>query len=470
MYPLDVLFFDKGGMWVVEPVLYLGYVEGALAMFYPNTSFPRLFGKPPFEDHNFLLSNENGIIYSSANQSVKLETEWKTAELNIGTFPIKLVYAISPNRALRLADEISGLMGFGLILYLCISIIFMLSIGWIVTKPLRSLSTSVATVDSFQDFGARFDASGPTETHDLAVSLNNMMTQLECAAETERKLQSDLRDAQKLEAIGQLAGGIAHEINTPAQYISHNLKFLHLGFDKIFSVLDTLLSDLLSNDGEKEFSGCCEKYAQSFKDIKYDYLRDEIPLAIEQSVSGIQQVTKIVLAMKEFAHPHHKSKELVDINRVVENAITISQNEWKHVASTKLDLTPALPKAMCLYNEINQVILNIVVNAAHALGEIEATAETGIINIATCQSTDQENIIITIRDNGVGIPDSIKSKVLDPFFTTKPVGKGTGQGLAIVYDMIVAKHGGSIDIRSPEGGGTTVEICIPIHDNKEPAE
>ena len=279
-----------------------------------------------------------------------------------------------------------------------------------------------------------------------------------------RTMENQMLQSQKLQAIGQLAAGIAHEINTPAQYVGDNLRFLK----DSFSDLDELshayqeLTDNLEKEGKRKKE--LEVINQIKSEIDIEYLEEEIPRALDQSLEGIEHVAKIVKAMKEFSHPGSTEKTPVDLNKALENVMTISKNEWKYVAELVLDLDPNLPPVPCLPGELNQVFLNLVVNAAHAIaekiGEQPKENQKGEIRISTKKNENWAEIRIT--DTGNGIPESIQSRIFDPFFTTKEVGKGTGQGLAISYSIVVDKHGGSLTFDTEKGKGTTFLIKLPL--------
>lgn len=278
-------------------------------------------------------------------------------------------------------------------------------------------------------------------------------------AEQERiQMEAHLRQAQKLEAIGQLAAGIAHEINTPTQYIGDNLLFLQDSARELCNLVDKTeqaLSDSAAFDPEN-----LKKWIE---DADYDYLKTEIPKAIQQSIEGVKRVSKIVSAMKDFSHPSGDSKERVDLNRAIESTSTVSRNEWKYLAELDLDLEPNLPMVPCFPSEFNQVILNLIVNAAHAIGEAKAKTGNdalGKIRIQTKKINDK--IEIRISDTGTGIPEKHRDRLFEPFFTTKPVGKGTGQGLPIARSVIVDKHGGKLYFETEMGVGTTFIIELPI--------
>lgn len=280
------------------------------------------------------------------------------------------------------------------------------------------------------------------------------------------RLQHELRDAQKLEAVGQLAGGIAHEINTPSQYIANNLKFLADAHAALFTLTKRCLGLIDDHKVDAGFAARAQEIDALRREADLDFLMDEVPLATEQSIYGIEQISRIVLAMKEFSHPGVEEKVPTDLNRALENTITISRNEWKHVATVETDFDGALPAVFCLPGEITQVFLNLLVNAAHAIGAAGRTAGEGRIRITT--TAEANTVAIRVEDNGTGIAKSIRDKIFHPFFTTKDVGKGTGQGLAIAHDIIVNKHGGSIRFETRTGRGTTFIVTLPIQDIPAP--
>jgi PAS domain S-box-containing protein len=275
-------------------------------------------------------------------------------------------------------------------------------------------------------------------------------------------LDDQLRSAQKMEAIGQLAAGIAHEINTPIQYIGDNTGFVKESWSQVAEVVaaaqalrDEAGRGALSQAAIERFDACCRK-------ADVEYLIQEVPRAIEQTVDGVHRVAKIVGAMKEFSHPGLQEKRAVDINRAIETTITISRNEWKYVADVRTEFDPNLPLVFCLAGEINQVLLNLLVNAAHAIADVVQRSEgsRGTITISTRQ--DGEFVEIGVADTGTGIPEQIRERVFDPFFTTKQVGKGTGQGLMLVHTVVVKKHGGRVWFDTEVGKGTTFFVRLPI--------
>ena len=280
---------------------------------------------------------------------------------------------------------------------------------------------------------------------------------------TEKKeLEVQLLQAQKLESLGQLAAGIAHEINTPIQFIGDNTHFLSLAFQRLDNVL--AISEKLSKRYKQQepLDEWVEEMDRVMKKAKIAYMRSEIPYAIEEALKGLEQVASIVKGMKQFSHPGTGDKKLINVNECIQNTITVSRNEWKYIAEIETDLDSMLPSVLCHAIEINQVILNMIVNAAHAIEPlIEDTGQNkGLITIRTFSKG--ETVYIQISDTGTGIPEEIVSKIFDPFFTTKEPGKGTGQGLSIAYNAIT-KHEGTISVESTVGEGTTFTIQLPAH-------
>ncbi|MGA2571333.1 MAG: PAS domain S-box protein [Terracidiphilus sp.] len=275
-------------------------------------------------------------------------------------------------------------------------------------------------------------------------------------------LDEQLRSAQKMEAIGQLAAGIAHEINTPIQYIGDNTVFLKESWEQAAYLLQQA-----HQLQESIRAGRCDDSAWSVFDaavqaVDLPYLRQEVPKAIEQTLEGIERVAKIVRAMKEFSHPGSEEKQAVDLNKAIEATVTIARNEWKYVADVELDLDPVLPMVVCLGGEINQVLLNLLVNAAHAIAEAQQRDGKGQGKIVISTRHDGPWAEIGIQDSGTGIPEHVREKVFDPFFTTKEVGKGTGQGLTLAQTVIVKKHSGRIWFDTEAGKGTTFHVRLPL--------
>ena len=280
---------------------------------------------------------------------------------------------------------------------------------------------------------------------------------------TDRKnMETQLQQSHKMEAIGQLAAGIAHEINTPVQFVGDNTRFFQDSFDDLIRVIKKQQEALAAARSNSLTDELVEETEQIIEEADLAYLEEEVPLAIVHSLKGVERIAKIVQAMKIFAHPGMVAKEPVDINQEIEKTITITRNEWKYVADLKTDFEESLPLVPIFRAEFNQVILNMIVNAAHAIAENnkDNPSEKGTIHIRTVHEGDQAKIYI--GDTGAGIPEDIQHKIFDLFFTTKEPGKGTGQGLAISHSVIVKKHNGTLTLESQEGTGTTFIIGLPL--------
>ncbi|OQX18014.1 MAG: hypothetical protein BWK76_08905, partial [Desulfobulbaceae bacterium A2] len=279
----------------------------------------------------------------------------------------------------------------------------------------------------------------------------------------ETTLQRQLLQAQKLEAIGQLAAGIAHEINTPIQYVQNNVTFFQQAIEDITLLLgdyDRLLQEA-SRTGAH--SPLLEAIRARREEIDLDFLLEEIPAGTKEALEGIGRVVRIVTAMKEFSHPGSDRKAPTDLNKAIESTITVARNEWKYVAEMVTELDPELPPVPCLPDRWNQALFNLVVNAAHAIAAAGGSKEHGLGRITVSTRRMNEHWVeVQVADTGTGIPEKIRPRIFDPFFTTKEVGKGTGQGLAIVHDVVVDKLGGSIHFASEMGKGTTFVIRLPL--------
>ena len=278
------------------------------------------------------------------------------------------------------------------------------------------------------------------------------------------QIEVELRLAQKLESIGQLAAGIAHEINSPTQFVGDNTRFVQESFADIQAVIGQYDELVQSYRGGSLNDDLVKQVAAEIEKADLPYLMDEIPKAIEQSLEGVDRIAKIVGAMKEFSHPGTTEITNVEINHLIENTVTVTRNEWKHVADIAMQLNTKMPLVPCLPAEFSQVILNIIINAAHAIADTIDVNEKGKITIAT--SIVEDSVQIRITDTGAGIPEEIRDRIFDPFFTTKGVGRGTGQGLAIARSVVVEKLKGTICCKSQIGQGTEFIIGLPIHQHQ----
>lgn len=273
-----------------------------------------------------------------------------------------------------------------------------------------------------------------------------------------KKLEARLGQAQKMESVGQLAAGIAHEINTPIQFVGDNIQFLEGAFGDLGELLN-LYEELLNTVAKDEkHSAIVQKIEEQSEVVDLPFLRAEFPSAISQATEGIDRVSRIVRAMKEFSQPTSEAKSAYDLNKSIDNTCAILANQCRDIAKIELALDSELSPLLCLAGQMNQSLLNIVSNSVEAL-EGQCEAGQGVITVSTKRVNG--GVELRIHDNGPGIPSEIQDRIFDPFFTTKEVGKGMGQGLAFVYDVIVDKHEGSINVLSSPEEGTTFVVHLP---------
>jgi PAS domain S-box-containing protein len=274
-----------------------------------------------------------------------------------------------------------------------------------------------------------------------------------------QRMAMELQLAQKLESVGRLAAGVAHEINTPIQYVSDSVHFLRAAYDDLTALLDGWQQTIesLPESGTRE--ALALEMQRLAKQHDADYVRAEVPQAFERTFHGVERVTNIVKAMKEFAHPDTDEQSPADLNHAIQTTLLVASNEYKYLAVVETDFAE-LPAVTCNIGEMNQVFLNLIVNAAHAIQEAGRDVGTGKIAIRTelCGAF----AVICVSDNGCGISPENIAKIYDPFFTTKEVGRGTGQGLAISHSIVADKHGGDINVQSEVGVGTTFVLRLPI--------
>jgi two-component system NtrC family sensor kinase len=303
-----------------------------------------------------------------------------------------------------------------------------------------------------------------TRTQELEAANRQLTTEI---AER-RKMEAELRLAQKLEAIGQLAAGIAHEINTPTQYVSDNVHFLRGSFSALVGLREKLHEACKRlAAGTSSAPAELTAIAEYEEDIDYEYLSARAPKAVDAALEGLDRIARIVQAMREFGHHDSGERTPVDLNHAILTTLEVARNEYKYVAEVETELEP-LPAVLCLGGEMNQVFLNLIVNAAHAIRDVvKDSGAMGKIRIDT--KLRDGDVLIRISDTGTGIPKDIQRRVFDPFFTTKEVGRGTGQGLAIARS-VVDKHGGQISFETEAGSGTTFLIRIPTAPRLRDAE
>jgi PAS domain S-box-containing protein len=277
----------------------------------------------------------------------------------------------------------------------------------------------------------------------------------------QRELEERLLETQKLGAIGQLAAGVAHEINTPMQFIGDNLHFAKSAVSDLIGLFDLFKTAIKAGENAPLGAAKLEQLSKAEADADFEYTREALPTALERSLIGVERVTKIVRAMKSFSHPGGDKLAPTSLQGLIESTVMVATNEWRYVADVDLNLDADLPHVPCIAGEINQVVLNLIVNASHAIADVVGgSGEKGRITIsATSSDTHAE---IRVKDTGTGIPEHAQAKVFEPFFTTKEVGKGTGQGLSMAYNCIVKRHRGTITFETGSGLGTTFIIRLPL--------
>ncbi len=277
-----------------------------------------------------------------------------------------------------------------------------------------------------------------------------------------RKLQvaqDQLMQAEKLASIGQLAAGVAHEINNPVGYVFSNFGTLERYLEDLFRMLAAY------EQAESQLAGtpAAASLAALRREIDLDYLKSDVPTLMGESREGIARVRKIVQDLKDFSHVDARAEwQWADLHKGIDSTLNIVNNEVKYRADV-VKLYGALPEVECLPTEINQVFMNLLVNAAHAVSR-----ERGTITIRSGVADGAAEVWVEVQDDGCGIARDNLTRIFDPFFTTKPVGKGTGLGLSLSYG-IVQKHGGRLEVDSTPGEGTCFRVTLPIRRAAVPA-
>jgi len=295
----------------------------------------------------------------------------------------------------------------------------------------------------------------------LEQAVDERTRQLKSEMQERERIAAELRLAQKLESVGRLAAGIAHEINTPIQYVGDSVSFLQSADADLRSLRVGYQHAIQRLVAQEPIESVLSDIQQMEATADLHFLVAEIPKAFERTLEGVERVAAIVRAMKEFAHPDGAQHELTDLNRAIETTLTVARNEYKYCAQVETRFGE-LPLVRCNVGELNQVFLNLLVNAAHAVAESQKDITSGRITIVSAAANGEVSISVT--DNGCGIAPENLEKIFDPFFTTKPVGRGTGQGLAIARCIVVDKHRGRIDVHSEVGVGTTFTLRVPVGD------
>lgn len=275
-----------------------------------------------------------------------------------------------------------------------------------------------------------------------------------------KQARRDLERTQMLQNLGKLTAGIAHEINTPIQFIGDNLRFLSDSFNDVITLLDEYQALKLAAVGVVA-KDKLENVKNAEDKADLGFIAGEIPQAIKQSIDGIKTVSSMIAAMRDFSHIDERRIAFADLTKALNSTIAILRNEIKYVADVKTQIADSLPMVMCCVDDIQQVFLNLIINASHSMKDvINSGGKRGLITVSS--SVQGENVVFSISDTGTGIPEDIRQKIFEPFFTTKGHCQGTGQGLAIVHSIITEKHRGRLELETEEGVGTTFTIYLPI--------
>lgn len=298
-----------------------------------------------------------------------------------------------------------------------------------------------------------------TDASENVIAVHGMIVNVTEQARTRRELER----SQMLQSIGKLSAGIAHEINTPIQFLGDNMRFLQDGFRQLVDLIDSYRQVQQQIARLEEARQSVEAVAAKEEEIDFEFLREEIPQAIQQSLEGVKLVSAIVSAMRDFSHIDERRKAPANINRALNSTIIILRNNLKYAADVEKELDPNLPEVFCCVDDLNQVFMNLLINACHSIEEaIQAGRyKRGLIRVRTYQ--DGDHVVVSISDTGMGIPENIRKKIFERFFTTKGKDrKGTGQGLATVLSIVRDKHNGTISLDSEVGVGTTFTVRLPV--------
>ena len=324
-------------------------------------------------------------------------------------------------------------------------------------KPFDAIEVEQATLALYRKWVLRAAASLHSEELERRVA--ERTEQLRRESQERLQLETELRHAQKLEAVGRLASGVAHELNTPIQFIGDGVHFVQEANTGLFSVIQAAqgLADAL--EARAPTDDPLRDLRKAQKDADLEFLMEELPAAIERTLQGVGRVAEIVRAMRGFARLEG-DRIHADLNAGLRDTLTVARNEYKLVADVETDFGE-IPRVLCHAGDMNQVFLNLIVNAAHAIEDrIAKTGGRGTIRVATRKGPDK--VVVEVADNGCGIPEDVRERIFDPFFTTKQVGRGTGQGLTISRSIVVDNHKGALECDSVPGQGTTFRILLPL--------
>jgi len=272
--------------------------------------------------------------------------------------------------------------------------------------------------------------------------------------------ETALHQHQKLTAIGHLAAGIAHEMNTPLQFVGDNLFFVQESLAKLTALL-TEVQELVADQAAPP-TNALQRLRDAARDAEVPYLLAELPDAVEQCRGGVRHVARIVRAVKEYCHPGHGQRQRVPLGPLVDRILAVTRHVWKDVADVGVELPDDLPEVWCYAEDLGQVLLNLLVNAAQAIAARLGSEPGSKGHITIRAQARDDGFAIAIADTGTGMSARVRERIFQPFFTTKPIGQGTGQGLYMAYNIIVEKHRGAIEVDSEEGVGSTFTLRLPV--------
>ncbi|MFO0746957.1 MAG: ATP-binding protein [Myxococcota bacterium] len=396
-----------------------------------------------------------GVRGANVHWLDRLRSELSVARADRGQRPLERLQALVDERIEGKSTE-TPVLFLALIATILGSAVLVVTVRRLLRHGQRYLGEHRAAQAALAQLNSELEDRVRERTRELVSAHGALEDELQARA----VMEIELRQAQKLEAMGRLAAGVAHEINTPIQFVNDSLEFVRASINDLGGLIPKWQALAVATVGGSAAVADANATIERADEIEVDYLLEQLPKAMDRMTDGIGRVATIVRSLKDFAHPDTQAMSPVDMNHAVETTLTIARNEYKYLADAETDFG-ALPPVTCHPGDINQVILNLVVNAAHAIGDkVGDSGDRGLITIRTRAEADHVSIMVS--DTGGGIPDHVREHIFEPFFTTKEPGRGTGQGLALAHRVVVEKHGGSISFDSEVGVGTTFNIRLPI--------
>jgi signal transduction histidine kinase len=444
--PKEYIEINKDGITMAQPIYYLGKIEGFLVFKYPKKEIQRIFSLYNAGNQITVCSEPETIIYTTNKKITKSDIkklDYLTYKSKIESLPdFELVLHHSKAESFSSVYLMQKVHFIAILLDLLALTFGIILTAILISRPLKRFVKIVKKARLEKNLKKKIKIKGAVEFIELANAFNHANQRLLEEIEQKTILEKEKSALIKNEALATLSKGIAHEINSPMQFVADNVEFSKEGVDDI----------------KKVFIKFRETLKKQNYDMSYiDYIMEETPKALEDAIKGIWQVSDIVQSMKAFSRNGDLKKEYADINLSINNAVSVTRGEWKHIADMKLNLDKNLPKLYCNISSINQIWLNMIINSSHAIEE----KNTKKGNIEITSEVVGDSIRVSIKDNGCGISNENKLKIFDPFFTTKKIGKGTGQGMTIVFEAI-KEHGGSIRLKTDESG-TQFFIYFPLN-------